>query len=54
MQTIQTKSPLSVICDGLSVVYLLRANEENVNQKISEIYGRSRPPRIKKEVGTKV
>lgn len=36
---------LCYICDGLSIVYLLRSSEENVYQKIAEIYGRERPPK---------
>lgn len=52
--TLRSQENLCYICDGLSVVYLLRANEENVYQKISEIYGRRRPPRVKKETGAKV
>lgn len=52
--TLRSQENLCYICDGLSVVYLLRANEENVYQKISEIYGRKRPPRVKKETGAKV
>ena len=52
--TLRSQESLCYICDGLSVVYLLRADEENVYQKISEIYGRRRPPRVKKEAGTKV
>lgn len=47
--TLRSQENLCYICDGLSVVYLLRADEENVYQKITEIYGRRRPPRVKKE-----
>ena len=36
---------LCYICDGLSIVYLLRSNEKNVYQKIAEIYDRKRPPK---------
>ena len=52
--TLRSQENLCYICDGLSVVYLLRANEENVYQKISEIYDRRRPPVIKKELGAEV
>ncbi len=44
---------LCCICDGLSVVYLLRSKGKNVYQKISEIYGQKRPPRAKEEAGAK-
>ncbi len=34
-------------CDGLSILYLLRAKGENVYQGVSEIYDRRRPLRKK-------
>ena len=36
-------------CNGLSIVYLLRSQNVDVYQKISEIYERKRPPKIKQE-----
>lgn len=45
--TLRSQENLCYICDGLSIVYLLRSNEENVYQKIAEIYGRERPPKQK-------
>ena len=41
--TLRSLKNLCYICDSLSIVYLLRSNEENVYQKIAEIYGRERP-----------
>ncbi|MDE7313824.1 MAG: hypothetical protein K2N87_19735 [Eubacterium sp.] len=43
--TLRSLENLCYICDGLSIVYLLCANEENVYQKIAEIYDRERPPK---------
>lgn len=43
--TLRSQENLSYICDGLSVVYLLRANDENVYERICEIYGRRKPPK---------
>lgn len=51
--TLRSYENLCYICDSLSVVYLLRAGGENVYQKISEIYGRKCPPRVKEEAGAK-
>ena len=45
--TLRSQKNLCYICDGLSIVYLLRSNEENVYQKIAEIYDRERPPKSK-------
>lgn len=45
--TLRSQENLCYICDGLSIVYLLRSNEENVYQKIAEIYDRERPPKQK-------
>ena len=45
--TLRSYENLCCICDGLSVVYLLRSQGENVYQKTAEIYGRKRPPREK-------
>ena len=44
--TLRSLKNLCYICDGLSIVYLLRANEENVYQKIAEIYDRERSPKL--------
>lgn len=41
--TLRSQKNLCYICNGLSIVYLLRSNEENVYQKIAEIYDRERP-----------
>ena len=43
--TLRSQKNLCYICDGLSIVYLLRSNEENVYQKIAEIYDRECPPK---------
>ena len=43
--TLRSQENLCYICDGLSIVYLLRSNDENVYQKIAEIYDRERPPK---------
>lgn len=43
--TLRSLKNLCYICDSLSIVYLLRSNEENVYQKITEIYGRERSPK---------
>lgn len=45
--TLRSQENLCYICDGLSIVYLLRSNEENVYQKIAEIYDRERPSKTK-------
>ena len=47
--TLRSQENLCYICDGLSIVYLLRSKEENVYQKIAEIYGRERPPKSKEK-----
>lgn len=47
--TLRSQENLCYICDGLSIVYLLRSNEENVYQKTAEIYSRQSPPKPKKE-----
>ena len=43
--TLRSQENLCYICDGLSIVYLLRSNDENVYQKIAEIYDCERPPK---------
>lgn len=52
--TLRSYENLCCICDGLSVIYLLRSQGENVYQKISEIYGRRRPTKAGREAGVKV
>lgn len=52
--TLRSQDSLCYICDGLSVVYLLRTDKENVYRKISEIYERRRTPVIKKETDATV
>lgn len=47
--TLRSQENLCYICDGLSVVYLLRSKGENVYQKIAEIYGREYPPKPKEK-----
>ena len=47
--TLRSQESLNDICDGLSIVYLLRSQNVDVYQKISEIYERKRPPKIKQE-----
>ncbi|MCI9338842.1 MAG: hypothetical protein HFH93_15180 [Lachnospiraceae bacterium] len=51
--TFRSQDNLCYICDGLSVVYLLRADGENVCRKICEIYERQRPPKEKEGADTK-
>lgn len=52
--TLRSYENLCCICDGLSVVYLLRSQGKNAYQKIAEIYRRKRPPRAKREAGVMV
>ena len=47
--TLRSQDSLNAICDGLSIVYLLRSQNMDVYEKISEIYGRTCPPKIKQE-----
>ena len=47
--TLRSQENLCYICDGLSVVYLLRSIGGNVYQKIAEIYGREHPPKPKEK-----
>lgn len=47
--TLRSQDSLNVICDGMSIVYLLRSQNMDVYEKISEIYGRKCPPKIKQE-----
>ena len=47
--TLRSQESLNDICNGLSIVYLLRSQNVDVYQKISEIYERKRPPKIKQE-----
>ena len=47
--TLRSQENLCCICDGLSIVYLLRSKEENVYQKIAEIYDREHPPKSKEK-----
>lgn len=47
---LQSQKNLEYICDGLSTVYLLRANAENVYEGVAAIFERSLPPKSKKEV----
>ena len=49
--TLRSQESLNDICNGLSIVYLLRSQNVDVYQKISEIYERKRPPKIKQEKG---
>ena len=41
--TLRSQNSLGYICDGLSIVYLLRTKEKSVYQEIAEIYERSKP-----------
>ena len=41
--TLRSQENLGYICDGLSIVYLLRAKEKSVYQEISQIYERPKP-----------
>ena len=47
--TLRSQESLCYICDGLSVVHLLRSEGGNVYKKIAEIYDRKRE---KEETGT--
>lgn len=46
---LRSQENLEYICDGLSTVYLLRANAENVYQGVAAIFERKRPPKSPKE-----
>lgn len=46
---LRSQKNLEYICDGLSTVYLLRANTENVYQEVAAIFERKRPPKSPKE-----
>lgn len=41
----RSQENLNYVCDGLSVVYLLRNEEGSVYQKISDIFQRKKPPK---------
>lgn len=46
--TLRSQNNLEYICDGLSIVYLLRAKSTgSVYQEIADIYDRCRPPKMK-------
>ena len=47
--TLHSQDNLCYICDGLSIVYLLRSKNADVYREISEMYRRKRPPKPKKE-----
>ena len=47
---LRSQKHLEYICDGLSTVYLLRANAENVYQGVAAIFERRLPPKSQKEV----
>lgn len=44
--TLRSHENLGYICDGLSIVYLLRAKEKSVYQEITQIYEREKPALI--------
>lgn len=48
--TLRSQENLCCICDGLSVVHLLRSEGGNVYREISDIYNRRRPPRKKEQL----
>lgn len=48
--TLRSQESLCRICDGLSIVYLLRSKEGNVYQEIVDIYERRRPFSIQKPI----
>lgn len=48
--TLRSQKSLEYICDGLSIVYLLRSKEESVYKKICDIYSRKRPISSRKEL----
>lgn len=52
--TLRSQENLCYICDGLSIVHLLRSNEEYVYQKISGIYDRERLPQSEKKTDAAV
>ncbi len=52
--TLRSYENLCYICDGLSILHLLRAKGENVYQGVSEIYDRRRPLRKKNEAGARM
>ena len=48
--TLRSQKSLEYICDGLSIVYLLRSKEESVYKKICDIYSRKRSISSRKEL----
>lgn len=49
--TLRSQKSLEYICDGLSIVYLLRSKEEgSVYKEICDIYSRKRPIKSKREL----
>lgn len=49
--TLRSQKSLEYICDGLSIVYLLRSKEEgSVYKEICDIYSRKRPQKPRKEL----
>ena len=47
---LRSQENLKYICDGLSTVYLLRANAKNVYQEVTAIFERKRPLKSKKRI----
>lgn len=48
--TLRSQKSLEYICDGLSIVYLLRSKEKSVYKEICNIYNRKRPIKSQKEL----
>ena len=48
--TLRSQKSLEYICDGLSIVYLLRSKEKSVYKEICNIYSRKRPIKSQKEL----
>lgn len=45
----RSQENLEYLCDSLSIVHFLRNNDSSVYQKIAEIFGRKKPPRLKEK-----
>lgn len=50
---LRSKENLGYICDGLSIVYLLRSQKGSIYQEIADIFERKKPPKLdhKEETG---
>lgn len=51
---LRSQNNLGYICDGLSIVNLLRTKENSVYQEVSSIFERRRPPKLKEKIKSDV